>query len=166
MSAYGSYDYVVPFTVSGALSAGVVSFPVFVVPEDANVLFLVATLGTAPATDAVILNIQDTPEGTGGAAYNLWTTAANQPTIAAGATRSYSFTTRQVEQNTAYALNDPYPGGTVTLAPQITITQMSPGAGPDLPLVRAGDILALNVVQVGVTTTGDNLSAYLYLEKA
>ncbi len=166
MPGFGSYDYVVPFSVSGALAAGVVAFPVFIVPEDANVLFLVASVETAPATDAIILNLQDTPEGAGGAAYNLWTTVANQPTIAAGATRSYSFTTRQVQQNSAYALNDPQPGGTVTLAPEISITTMEPGAGPDTPLVRAGDQLALDVVQVGVTTTGSNLSVWVYLEKA
>lgn len=114
-------EWVVPYSFPGVLtvSTGVAKFRV---PADATVLGASAALGTAPTGSSVVVDILKN-------GVSLFTTPANRPTIASGATIS------------------------TLLVPERT-------------LVRAGDLLSVDVKQVGSSVAGSDLTATVYLQKS
>lgn len=130
--------FVVRLEMTGGLSTGVKSKgeSVFAAPFNFNVLRALATVGTAPAGSALILNVSKVSQAAGASA-NLYTTTANRPTVADAATQSWT-------------------GSAAFVAP----------ATPDVTAVLAGDILKLNVIQVGSGTAGSDVVLLLMCEKA
>ena len=135
-------DIIVPLNFAGALTVGVKTTPgsIFVVPFNLAVLAAYLNVGTAPTGAALIVNIQRTPISGAGAA-QLWTTAGNRPTVAISAT------TNVATSGSA--------GSLVGAAP----------AGPDTSQCVRGDVLAINVIQVGSTVAGSDLSVTLHCER-
>lgn len=116
---------------------------VFVAPCDLEVVGLVAVAGTAPSAGAVTINISDSPTSqiANVAAYNLWT-AANVPTIAEAATKSFTTSASDafgtaygtLLDNQPYALDYPFPGPSGTsgyeTAQSTALTTQSPVTSP------------------------------------
>lgn len=97
---------------SGALTTGVKDR--WVAPFDGEVVNVIATVGTAPTGDDLIIDLEK--NGT-----TVFSTTANKPTVEA------------------------------------TKKTSALSARPDVPRFAAGDVLAINVTQVGSTVAGSDL---------
>jgi len=130
--------FIVKLMMAGTLTTGVKSKgeSVFVAPYNFTVLGGYALVGTAPTDASLILNVSKVSQAAGTSA-NLYTTNANRPTIAATATQSWT-------GSTAFAKS----------------------SVPDTDDVLAGDILKLNVIQIGSTVAGADVALFLSCEKA
>lgn len=128
--------------LTGAATTGVKVTPeaTAIVPANLEVVRAYAHAETAPVGAAMILNVQRTKLADGTTA-QLWTTAANRPTIADGAKNSWAVTGS---------------------SPNIVSTDP---ASPDTTDAVEGDILNLNIVQIGSGTAGSDVSLMLLCEK-
>lgn len=128
-------------SLTGAATAGVKVTPeaTVLIPANLEIVRAYARAETAPTGAAMILNVQRTKLADGTTA-QLWTTAANRPTIAISAKNSWATT-----------------GG----SPNIVATDP---ASPDTTDVVEGDILNLNIVQIGSTVAGSDVSVWLLCE--
>lgn len=130
--------FIIKLDLAGALTTGVKSVPssVFLAPFDLTLIRALAWVGTAPVGAALILNVSRITQAAGASA-NVYTTNGNRPTVADGATQSWT-------------------GSAAFVNP----------ATPDTVDIKAGDILKLNIIQIGSGTAGSDLALRLLAEKA
>ena len=174
MSGIATAEGFVDFRVAGALAAGLVADAILMAPFDIEIADVMAYVGTAPTGANLILNFQITRVLDGSTA-NLYATPGttdNRPTIDATkqwtvAEQTESFPAGSWPAPQAYALNNSQPGGSVATAPAYTGGEsVLPVNPPDLnTIMLAGDILRLNVVQVGSTVAGSDLVGALHWMK-
>lgn len=140
MSLAGSY-FLVPLSVSGAVTAG--AQPGAVLPFAARLVSVTANVGTAPTGAALEVNVTrnatavtGTSDSTGGPV-----------TIAAGTTAS------------------PIVTAAVSVSPGQNVYAPTVKDNSDIADFAAGDVVALNVAQVGSTVAGSNLVVMLAFQK-
>lgn len=138
----GQDTVLIDLVLAGALTTGVQTAPgaVVVVPCGLEVIGAWVHMGTAPAGSAAIFNVQRTKLADGSTS-QLWTTAGNRPTVADGAANSVA---------------------TTGSSPNITATKPP---GPDTADLTMGDVLQLNVIQIGSGTAGSDATLTLQCEK-
>lgn len=125
-------DVIVPLQKEGTLATvSTASGMVYVAQRGFTLYRVIASVGTAPAAQAIIIDVKKILAGgqTTDAGTTIFTTSARRPTIAATKTTSDATST------------------TIGV--------------PEVSSVAAGDILRVEIAQVGTGTTGSNLVVQL-----
>lgn len=133
--------FVIPLSVSGALTTGVK--PVLVLPHAARLVAVAGSVGTAPTGAALNFHVQRNGVSVTGAG----DTPAGPVTIAAGATVS------------------PVVVVTPGVAPGQNVYAPTVRDTADIAVFQAGDTIGLDVIEIGSTVAGSDLVVSLAFQK-